>query len=177
MPNDVIAMMDHLGIARADLIGYSMGSRISLQLILGHPERFSSCILGGVGGVPNARTSGRPNVVEALQANDPSSVSDAVGRGFRAFAERNGGDLKALAACMGALRGVGGNARLDAIAMPVLIVNGEDDRTVGSPDPLANAIPGCGLIKIPGRDHLTVVGDQRFKDAAVAFLREPDAKV
>lgn len=172
MPGDVIGLMDNIGIERADLIGYSMGSRISLQLILAHPERFSSCILGGVGGVPNARGGGRPNVVEALLADDASAVSDPVGKGFRDFAERSGNDLKALAACMGAGRGVSEGARLGEIAMPVLIVNGEDDRTVGSPDPLANAIPGCKLIKVPGRDHLTVVGDQRFKDAAVAFLNE-----
>lgn len=172
MPNDVIGLMDHLGIQRSDLIGYSMGSRISLQLILSHPQRFTSCILGGVGGVPNARGGGRPNVVEALLADDASTVADPVGRGFRQFAEANKNDLKALAACMAAGRGLGNGAPLGEISMPVLIVTGEDDRTVGKPEPLAEAIPGSTLVKIPGRDHLTVVGDQRFKDAVVVFLKE-----
>ena len=175
MPGDVIGLMDHLGVERADLFGYSMGSRISLQLITGHPERFTSVILGGVGGVPNARGGGRPNVVEALLAEDASTVSDPVGRGFRAFAEANNNDLKALAACMGAGRGVSDGSDLRKIALPMLIVNGDKDTTVGSPDELAAAIPGARLIKIPERDHLTVVGDQRFRDAAVAFLHEQDA--
>ncbi|MEX0786803.1 MAG: alpha/beta fold hydrolase [Dehalococcoidia bacterium] len=175
MPGDVIGLMDHLGIECADLIGYSMGSRISLQLIMSQPQRFTSCILGGVGGVPNSRGGGRPNVVEALLADDASIVNDPVGRGFRVFAERNGNDLKALAACMGAGRAVSEGAPLGEISMPVLIVNGEKDTTVGSPDGLAAAIPDCRLIKVPERNHLTVVGDQRFKDAAVAFLSEHSA--
>ena len=63
-------------------------------------------------------------------------------------------------------------ARLQQVALPVLIVNGEADAQVGSPDELATAIPGARLVKIPERDHITVVPDPRFKETVVHFLTE-----
>src|SRR5262245_42501464 len=49
MAEDVRALLDHLGIARADVMGYSMGARISAFLALAHPERVRSAVLGGLG--------------------------------------------------------------------------------------------------------------------------------
>src|SRR3990172_7413846 len=49
MADDVIALMDHLGIGVADLMGYSMGGFLSASLLVRHPERFRSVILSGVG--------------------------------------------------------------------------------------------------------------------------------
>src|SRR6187551_3938556 len=49
MAEDVRALLDHLGIERADVMGYSMGARITAFLALAHPERVRSAILGGLG--------------------------------------------------------------------------------------------------------------------------------
>ena len=49
MAEDVRALLDHLGIARADVMGYSMGARIAAFLALAHPERVRSVVLGGLG--------------------------------------------------------------------------------------------------------------------------------
>src|SRR5262245_42178111 len=49
MAEDVRALMDHLQIARADVMGYSMGARICAFLAVAHPERVRSVILGGLG--------------------------------------------------------------------------------------------------------------------------------
>src|SRR5512138_1448123 len=49
MAEDVRALLDHLGIARADVMGYSMGARIGAYLALAHPDRVRSLILGGLG--------------------------------------------------------------------------------------------------------------------------------
>src|SRR5262245_60027418 len=49
MAEDVRALLDHLGIPRADVMGYSMGARISAFLALAHPERVRSAVLGGLG--------------------------------------------------------------------------------------------------------------------------------
>src|SRR4029450_57933 len=49
MAQDVRALLDHLAIERADVIGYSMGARITAFLALGEPERVRSAILGGLG--------------------------------------------------------------------------------------------------------------------------------
>src|SRR2546430_15321615 len=47
MAEDVRALLDHLGVARADVMGYSMGARIAAYLTLAHPDRVRSLILGG----------------------------------------------------------------------------------------------------------------------------------
>src|SRR5919112_3411053 len=49
MAEDARRLLDHLGIARADVMGYSMGARITAHLALQHPERVRSAMLGGLG--------------------------------------------------------------------------------------------------------------------------------
>src|SRR6185312_12465921 len=46
MAGDVRALMDHLGIVKADVMGYSMGARITAFLGLAHPDRVRSAIMG-----------------------------------------------------------------------------------------------------------------------------------
>jgi pimeloyl-ACP methyl ester carboxylesterase len=171
MVDDIVRLMEHLRIDRADLFGYSMGAAISLRLLVSHPDRFETVILGGIGNVLMLRTEGRPNVVSALLTDDPSTITDPVAKGFRLFAEANKNDLKALAAYEQAPRLPLDSAALAQISVPVLIVNGATDVLVGSPDEIAAAIPGARLVKIPDRDHLTVVPDPRFKEAVVHFLK------
>lgn len=171
MSADVIRLMDHLGIESADLMGYSMGGYVSLVTLLWHPERFRKVVLGGIGSPRSAAARGRPNVVEALLADSLASVTDPVGKAFRVFAEANKNDLRALAACMQAGREPATVEQLAAIKNPVLLVVGAADEVIAEPEELAQAIPGCEFVSVPGRDHLTVVGDKRMKDAVGAFLR------
>src|SRR5262245_55988189 len=49
MAEDARRLLDHLGIERADVMGYSMGARISTFLMLKHPDRLRSVILAGLG--------------------------------------------------------------------------------------------------------------------------------
>jgi len=170
MSDDVMRLMDHIGVETADLIGYSMGAMISLRLLVGHAERFRSVVLGGIGNAIATRTRGRPGVAEALLAEKTNEVKDPVGRAFRAFAEASGNDLKALAACQSARSEPLDRERLGEVAIPVLVVVGERDVLIANPKELASAIRGARLVTVPGRDHLTAVPDDRFKKAVVEFL-------
>lgn len=49
MAEDARRLLDHLGIERADVLGYSMGARIAAFLTFAHPERVRSVIFGGLG--------------------------------------------------------------------------------------------------------------------------------
>ena len=49
MSEDVVAVMDAAGVEQADLMGYSMGGAIALDLVVRYPERFRSVIIGGAG--------------------------------------------------------------------------------------------------------------------------------
>jgi pimeloyl-ACP methyl ester carboxylesterase len=172
MADDVRALLDHLGLGRADVMGYSMGARISVFLALDFPERVRSVTLGGLG-MKLVEGVGLPETIaQALEARALADVTDAQGRLFRAFAEQTGSDLKALAACIRGSRQTvtrGEAARLD---MPVLIAVGTKDPIAGSPHELATLIPGAQALDIPGRDHMRAVGDQVFKAGVIHFLKE-----
>src|SRR6202163_1563500 len=100
MPDDVRALLDHLGLGRADVMGYSMGARITAFFALAHPTRLRRAILGGLG-IRLVDGVGLPeSVAEALEAPALADVRDPTGRVFRAFAEQTKSDLAALAACI-----------------------------------------------------------------------------
>ncbi len=103
MRADAVRLLDHLKIARARMIGYSMGGRITLEVLMRDPERLSAIVLGGYGEGGQIATPGqRHRIAAALLAEDPAVIEDVLARRFRRGAERNGKDLRALAACIGA---------------------------------------------------------------------------
>lgn len=177
MAGDVLNLMDHLNLAQADLMGYSMGGGIALYLAMYHPERLRKVVLGGIGdgAIREQENRVRPNLIaSALEAATPEAIDDPIARQFRSFAERTANDLKALAAVMRRPRAPSDMDRIRQIALPVLIVVGERDKIAGGAARLAETIPNAQLITIPDRDHLSVVGDQRYKDAVLAFLTKTE---
>ena len=170
MADDVRALLDHLGIARADVMGYSMGARICAFLALQHPERVRCAVFGGLG-IHLVHSPGLPeNIAEALEAPSLAHVHDPYGRMFRAFADQTRSDRRALAAC---IRGSRQNLRVEQVAritVPVLIAVGTKDPIAGSAHALAALMPHARAFDIPGRDHMLSVGDRRFKEEVLRFL-------
>ena len=88
MAQDVRRLMDHLGIERADVMGYSMGARITAHLALANPERVRSALLGGLG-IHLVEGVGLPlGIADAMDVPDLASLTDPMQRMFRAFAEQ-----------------------------------------------------------------------------------------
>ena len=100
MAADVRALLDHLDLGRADVMGYSMGARITAFLALQDPGRVRSAIFGGLGSHLIDGTGVPDDVAAALEAPSLAAVSDPGARLFRAFAEQTKSDLRALAACV-----------------------------------------------------------------------------
>jgi pimeloyl-ACP methyl ester carboxylesterase len=174
MADDARRLLDHLGLERADVMGYSMGARIGAQLALSAPDRVRTLVLGGMGyGLVEGMTHAEP-IAAALEASSLAEVSDPNGRAFRQFAEQTKGDLKALAACMRAVRRPFSEEEVARIAVPTLIAVGTRDLIAGSPERLAALIPGSEVLEIPGRDHMVAVGDRVFKQGVVQFLAAGD---
>jgi pimeloyl-ACP methyl ester carboxylesterase len=170
MAADVANLMDHLGIARADVMGYSMGARITAHLALSHPERVRSALLGGLG-IHLVEGVGLPlGIADAMEAPALESLTDPMQRMFRAFAEQTGSDLRALAACIRGSRQTLTPQAVGRIAVPTLVSVGTKDPIAGDPHRLAALIPGAVAFDIPGRDHNLAVGDRSHKDAVLAFL-------
>lgn len=172
MAQDVRALLDHLDIARADIMGYSMGARIAAFLAFKHGERVRSVILGGLG-IRLVEGVGLPqDIADALMAPSLAEISDPMGRMFRIFAEQTLSDLHALAACMRGSRQTLSRHEVGQIRAPMLVAVGTNDNVAGSGPALAALVPGARALDIPGRDHMLAVGDRVFKEGVLTFLNE-----
>jgi pimeloyl-ACP methyl ester carboxylesterase len=176
MAEDVRALLDHLALPRADVMGYSMGARIAAYLTLAHPQRVRSAVFGGLGihlvessdgagGLPGSDT-----IAEGLEAPSLADVTDPTARQFRAFAEQTRSDLRALAACLRGSRQTLSRSEVGHIAVPLLVAVGSNDTIAGSAQELAALVPHAQALIIPDRDHMLAVGDRVFKAGVLKFL-------
>ena len=172
MMGDVRALLDHLNIERADIMGYSMGARIAAVMAVYHPERVRSLVLGGLG-IRLVQGVGLPELIaEAMEATSVAAVGDRTGRVFRSFAEQTRSDLRALAACIRGSRQTLSCEQVAGIRVPTLVAVGTKDDVAGSAEELAVLIPGARALDIPGRDHMLSVGDKVFKTGVIDFLNQ-----
>jgi pimeloyl-ACP methyl ester carboxylesterase len=170
MAADVRALLDHLSLERADVMGYSMGARIAAFLALQDPQRVRSVIFGGLGSRLLDGTGVPDEVALALEAPSLDAVSDPRARLFRVFAEQTKSDLRALAACIRGSSQTLTPAQIATIRVPALVALGAKDVIGGSAPELARLLPAGRALEIPGRDHMTAVGDKVFKEAVSGFL-------
>ena len=172
MAEDARRLLAHLGILRADVMGYSMGARITAFLAMAHPELVRSAIFAGLGANMVRGVGGSGPIAKALEAPTIDDVTNETARTFRAFAESTGGDLLALAACIRASRDKITAEELGTLKLPVLVAVGSNDVIGGSATDLAALIPGAEALVIEGRDHMKAVGDRSYKDGVLAFLEK-----
>jgi pimeloyl-ACP methyl ester carboxylesterase len=170
MAGDARALLDHLQIGRAAVLGYSMGARIAAFLALEHPDRVSCSIWGGMGLNLLSGLEDSEEIIEGLTAESLDEVKGRTARMFRIFADHNGSDRAALAACMVSSRAPMRADEVRRVSVPVLVAVGEDDEMAGPPQPLAAMLPAGEAFVIPRRDHMRATGDRAFKAATLAFL-------
>ncbi len=170
MAGDIANLLDHLSIARADVMGYSLGARIATILTLSTPDRVRSLILGGIGQYL-IQDAGLPGgLAEAMEVDRIEDIDNSMLKIFRGFAESTRSDLRALAACVRGARKAIDPALLAKIECPVLICVGTRDDVAGDPTPLQPLFRNARLVDIPGRDHNRAVGDRIYKQAVLEFL-------
>jgi pimeloyl-ACP methyl ester carboxylesterase len=185
--DDVLAVMDVLGLDRVDIMGYSMGGRIAIDLLARVPERFTSVVVGGAGlrtarPVPDSLAAG----AAALEADDVSRITDPGNRFQRQFAESRltdpaslaglNNDLTALAACARIAKSISYDPaeRVEAlrrVETPVLAVVGDKDRLVSEARLLIETVPFGELVVLPGEDHLSAITARGYREAVASFLK------
>ena len=175
MAGDAAALIAHLGLERADVMGYSLGARICAVLAARHPGCVRSLILGGVG-IKLIEVAGlHHDVARSLELPSISDVTDPMGKAFRLFAEQTKSDLRALAACLRGSRQALKREDLAAVPARTLVAAGTKDDIAGSPHELAAIFPNGRGLDITGRDHMVAVGDRIFKAGVLEFLKERGA--
>jgi pimeloyl-ACP methyl ester carboxylesterase len=188
MAEDVIRLMDHLGILKAHIAGYSMGGGITLQAVAAYPDRFYSAILGGSGWFPpGSPFEGMMNVLAdsleqgkglgpLVNALNPAGQPPPTAEQIAAINERllATNDALALAAV---IRGGKGNRPISADALranrvPMLAVVGEIDPVKASVDAMRGVAGNLEVVVLPGRDHVSAVADPELAANMLRFLRE-----
>ncbi|KQT14796.1 alpha/beta hydrolase [Methylobacterium sp. Leaf399] len=170
MAADARRLLDHLDIARADVMGYSMGARIGAFLALDEPARVRSLLLGGLG-LHLVEGKGLPSgISEALEAPPGTPAPNPTAAAFRTFAEQTRSDLRALAACMRGSRQTLSREEVSQIEAPSLVTVGSLDTVAGSGPALAALMQDAKALDLPGRDHSTAVGDKGHRTGVLEFL-------
>jgi pimeloyl-ACP methyl ester carboxylesterase len=160
LAHDVSQLVDHLGLDRYDLVGYSMGANVAATTAT-EDRRVRRLVLGGIGGASvdaelrAARHASMRPLAEQLEAGDDSAMAQAAGGLFRTLAS---GDTQAHAALAAAAQAMGDDDVVDAAAIvaPTLVLAGADDVLATQPEVLAAAIPDATLVIVPG-DHLSAL--------------------
>ena len=174
MAADALALLDALGVARADVFGMSLGGMIAQELAIAAPERVGRLVLGcthaGAAHAPRMpRETGRAFAMatddwaERMRALAPFAFASGVdGELLAAFVAKKAGDVQppeGYAAQIAAATSHDALARLGRIRAPTLVLTGDDDRVIPgeSSRPLAERIPGARLEVIAGAGHLFFV--------------------
>jgi 3-oxoadipate enol-lactonase len=146
MAEDVAGLFGTLGIASADVVGYSMGGKIALQLAAGHPELVDHLVLGA--------TAARPVVTRRFSRR--WFIMDLVSR-IPLLRRADGQPSYAFEAQRQATRSFDGSGLLSRVKARTLIIRARRDRIVPASDAAElQEIPGSSLVDLPG-GHLTLV--------------------
>ncbi len=151
-------------------IGFSLGTKLLLELEARRPGANGRLVLGGIGDNLFAPEQAGPALVAALRgaAQEPPAPQVAA---LLDYARLSGSDPACLAAVLERpANPVLTEARLAQVRTPILIFNSRAD-AVAQPDTrLCAALPGATHRLIDGTGHVGLPSDLRFQEAALAFL-------
>jgi pimeloyl-ACP methyl ester carboxylesterase len=199
---DQLALMDHLGIARAYIGGLSMGGMIAQEFALQHPGRVKALLLfdtgPGMGGLKRdpalaarfeqfrgmmqtlARTKGVSAIIDAMRDSPMNMnlegriVPDAVRRHIDGMRTMSVDGYLGGAQTMQGWRGT--LDRLQTITAPTLVLVGENDNLLGPSHAMQKQVAGSRFVRLQNSGHGTNMWrPQAFLDATLDFLADVDA--
>jgi pimeloyl-ACP methyl ester carboxylesterase len=169
LARDLTAVLDAEDLDRVDVVGYSMGSYVSLALAQAHEERVRRLVVGGIGTVEQFARSGVDAVRTALlNPGDSDAVApdSPIAPLLASLRQAPGLDREALAACV---EGMAAHPLDLTSPVPTLLVVGEADPVTEGREEAARLL-GAELVVIPRRNHVTTLSARAFKQAALPFL-------
>ncbi|MBP7146531.1 MAG: alpha/beta hydrolase [Acidobacteria bacterium] len=190
MAEDVVRLLDHLGLAQGHVVGYSMGGQIAAKLLVTHPERCASVTVAGSGALLPAIVPSYTMVADALEGRDigpllsrvpapggrrattPAEVEEerANARAFLDYLRQSGQDVAAVAALMRGMTGlVVTPEELRQNRVPVLVLYSDEDAH-GEVSALTRELAQATVVRLAGETHGTARDAPAFADALLAFL-------
>jgi pimeloyl-ACP methyl ester carboxylesterase len=185
--DDVRAVMDAVGVDRANLFGISEGSAMAALFAATHPERVSRLVLYSAYGWTPRLAASNAWMAEATRAAwgsgsafeflAPSTAGDKATRRFFSRLERHSASPDVASGLVARSNEIDVTDVLPSIQAPTLVLHRTDDEVVpiGHGRALAESIPDARFVELPGADHLVFVGSDPVLDEAVAFLGGPVA--
>ena len=177
MAGDVLALLAHLDIDRASIVGYSIGGAIALHLVHVYPERFSNAALVAVGDgllglPPYAFATVLPVVAAVLSRSEyPGDLPRHVAAYWK-FIHDAGGDWLAGVAAASASYPPLSVEEASRIEVPVLVISGELDPVLGRAPRLARALARGRYLEVAGADHFALAADAGTQAAVAQFLAD-----
>ena len=174
LAGDVAALLDHLGIDQADVLGFSLGGHVALQLALDHPGRVGRLILASVSyagdgyhqeisdPARHATSTRMPTAEDFRQMRDAYERLAPDPGHFEAFAAK-------ASQAVANMKGWTAD-QLGGITAPTLLVFGDHDfiRLEHAVE-MHGLIPGAQLAVLPGTTHMGVM---RRADLIRPLVRE-----
>jgi pimeloyl-ACP methyl ester carboxylesterase len=156
LASDVAGLLDHLGVSRADILGFSLGGMVALQFVLDYPDRARRAILVSVASAPDGF---RPSMTSDLlpTAEDFAQMRAA----YESVAPDPGHFEEFHRKLPGVVHGHQGwsPAELAAIGTPVLLVCGDKDFVrLEHAVEMKELIAGAQLAVLPGTRHMDMLG-------------------
>lgn len=167
---DVQAVATGIGLTEFDLVGFSLGARTAAAAVLGGlaPRRL---VLAGMGLEGLAGWDGRSQFfVDAIDRFAEIGPADPAYIAVQ-FMKTMKVDRVAARLLLQSIEDMGASD-LPRIAMPTLVLCGEQDRDNGSPEALVRTLPDARLEFVPGT-HMSSVTQPEFGEAIVRFLATP----
>ena len=167
LARDGLALIDHLGLNDYDLGGYSLGARTSARMVImgAAPRRLVISGMGLTGMLHTGRRAAHFQKILRGLGTHPRGSNEWMAE---AFLKTTGGDPEALLPLLGSFVD-STEAELRTIAMPTLVLMGEDDDDNGSGADLAALLPEARYVEVPG-NHMSAVAKPDLGRAIADFL-------
>ena len=181
MGDDIVRLLEHLGIKRAHVVGYSMGARVTSWLIVNRPQWLITATLGG--------STYYVDTPEQRQMFEEQAKQAQAGLSVEAVKQRNAGWTDAQAAAYIAklesandflaiaanYRGTPGlfisEKALRATKVPVLHVVGSLETNMAESRHLIGAVlPSAEFVIVSNANHAEAIRRREFVEAVESFL-------
>jgi pimeloyl-ACP methyl ester carboxylesterase len=168
-------LLEAIGEEPIDVVGYSMGGALALELALSHPQLVRRLVAGGFDADDAVGAAAAQRLFEEISAGRQAPQGGAAMGLWESVVQSPGADTVALAACLAGFAASDRRTDYDLFPGPTLLFGGTEDPLASGLPELARRLPRAQLEMLPRRDHRTAVSTGRLRRQAVAFLAEVPA--